>query len=138
MFQDSCRPIPDLSCKTKRTDRRKLWQVHNNCIISSDLYSEALSRINTTTLRLVRRSAVSACHVLNAFIASSFVFIPYSHLYPVAASTKTIAWLYLSIDSTDDENESICIWYSGLLIGCLAFGKSSTVALPIMHDGHLV
>ena len=109
-----------------------------NCIISSDFYSEALSRFNTTNLCLVRRSAISAYHVLNALIASSFVFIPYIHLYPVAASTKMIAWLYFSIDSTDDENESICIWYSGLLIWRLAFGKSSKVALPIIHDGHLV
>ncbi len=42
-----------------------------NCIISSDLYSEALSCINTTNSCLVRRSAMSLYHVLNALIASS-------------------------------------------------------------------
>ena len=52
-------------------------------------------------------------------------------------STNTIALYYPSIDLTDDENESIYIWYSGLLIERLAFGKSSDVALPIIHDGHL-
>ena len=41
------------------------------------------------------------------------------------------------MDLTDDENESICTWYSGLLIERLAFRKSSNVALPIVHDGHL-
>ena len=81
-----------------------------NCIISSDLYSPALSRINTTNLCLARKSAMSPYHLFTTFNASSLVFMPYIHLYPVAASTNTSAWKYPSIDLTEDENESICIW----------------------------
>jgi hypothetical protein len=85
-----------------------------NSLISWDLHSPALSRItNYHQLVSASKSAMSLYHRFTTLIVSFLVFIPYFHRYPVWLSTYTTACRYPSTDLTDDENESMLIWYSG-------------------------
>ncbi len=105
----------------------------NSCTCSCDLISPALSLITTTRSCSWRISAIFLYHFLITFNISSLVFMPYSHLYPEWQSTITIAWEYPSMDTTDDEKESMFTCLRGLSALIINSGKSSR-AFPY-HTG---